>query len=139
MITGGVRVAAGEIVAAARAGASHCWNSSQACSCISKRRSLRRCCPLASGTAGRRRTPAEQFHGLREGHLFNLLDEIKDVPAGLAPEAVPDALLGIDGERRRAFLVKGAKPVSWLPARRSATWGVMISTMSARRRISSRS
>src|SRR5262249_20206346 len=48
----------------------------------------------------------ELLHRIREAHLLLQLDELEDVPARAAPEAVEEAAIAMDGEGRRFLAVE---------------------------------
>ena len=65
---------------------------------------------VGGGPGGESEAVSEQLYRFLERHLLDHLDEAKEVAAGLAAEAVPEPLVGVDGERRGSFLVEGAEP-----------------------------
>ena len=55
-------------------------------------------------------------HGFGEGDVLNPLDEGEDIASGVAAEAVKELVAGVDGERRRLFLVERAESLVILGA-----------------------
>jgi hypothetical protein len=49
-------------------------------------------------------------HSFREGDIFDLLDEAKDVSRNATSKTVKELAGSVDGKRRRFFVVEGAKP-----------------------------
>src|SRR5215469_9830321 len=52
---------------------------------------------------------SHDMHGFGEGDVLNLLDESEDIASSVAAEAVKELVAGVDGERRRLFLVERAE------------------------------
>jgi hypothetical protein len=71
---------------------------------------------VAVGVAeGDPRPGRQPLDGLGEAPVLDLTHEGDDIPAGLAAEAVPHALVGVDGERRRLLAVEGTQALPALP------------------------
>ncbi len=66
---------------------------------------------LPRGGQGNTEPRREGLDGLAEVQLVVELDELEDVAAGLAAEAVEQLALGIDRKRGRFFLVKRTEPL----------------------------
>ncbi len=81
----------------------------------------------AGGVGFRRRGEAEaageQLDGLLEGDLLDHLDEAEEVAAGLTAEAMPQAFLGVEGERGGVLLVEGAEAEEAAPGLAEANVG----------------
>ena len=83
---------------------------------------------VAEGDAG---LGGQQLDRAGEVEVLDVADERDHVALGLAAEAVEDALLGVDRERRVFSPWNGHSPVQWRPAFFSCVWAEMTATMSA--------
>ena len=65
---------------------------------------------IGGGPGGESQAAGKDLDRVLERNLLDHLDEAEEIAAGLAAEAVPEPLFGIDGERRGSFLVEGTEP-----------------------------